>query len=85
MHSSQIIFTLGLAATVLSGPVGPGTRPGPGDGPVKPSPPGKGCKPKPGLTDGKFDYDALSLREVGGRNTLVWSPSPYLHLPNLVV
>ena len=72
MVASSIILVLGLAASVISSPVGPadpGSRLSPGSGPGKPSHPGKSCKPSPNT--GKFDYDALSLREVGARNTLV--------------
>lgn len=76
MYTSQALLALGFAIAASCGPVGPGK--GPADGPGKPGPgppsppgPGKGCKPGP--NDGKFDYNALSLREVGARNTLVRS------------
>jgi hypothetical protein len=45
-------------------------HPGPGSGPgPSPDEPEEICKP--GADDGVFDYDALSLRTVGARNTLV--------------
>lgn len=72
MHVSQTLVTLAVAATAAAGPVGPQGGP---------SKPGQTCKPshecKPGKDDGTFDYDALSLREVGGRNTLVSSDEPF--------
>lgn len=66
MHFSQALLTLAVAsATVSAGPV---DRPHSVQS-RKTSTPNKGCKA--GDDNGTFDYDALSLREVGARNTLV--------------
>jgi hypothetical protein len=79
MHPSHTLFVAALATAVNaappSGPPKPSGLPKPS---MPPGPPSKGNETSPatctysGPDDGKFNYNAVSLREVGARNTLDW-------------
>lgn len=88
MHASQALFIAALAAAANAAPPGsglpklPGLPKAPGlhkppTAPTPPKTPGDdegetaACTYN-GTDDGKFDYSAVSLREVGARNTLDW-------------
>jgi hypothetical protein len=82
MHASHTLLVAALAAAVnATPPSGPPKPPSPSDLPKLPKPPGPPGKGNDtnvptctyaGPDDGKFDYSAISLREVGARNTLDW-------------
>lgn len=85
MHASRTLFVAALATAANAAPPGsglpklPGLPKAPGL-PKPPTPPKTAGGDKDeaiactynGTDDGKFDYGAVSLREVGARNTLDW-------------
>ena len=88
MHASQTLFLAALAAAANAAPPASGLPDLPGlpktpglSKPLTPPTPPKlpggdvdeaaGCAYN-GTDDGKFDYSAVSLREVGARYTLDW-------------
>jgi hypothetical protein len=80
MHASQTLLITALAAAVVNA-APPSNPPKPPPGQVLPKPP-SGLPTKtnsttctytgPSSSSGPFDYNALTLREVGARNTLDW-------------
>jgi hypothetical protein len=78
MHASQALFLAALAAAANAAPPS-SLAPKPPTPPSPPKTPGEGDGEEDAATctydgkdDGKFDYSAVSLREVGARNTLDW-------------
>ena len=88
MHAPRTLFIAALAAVANAAPPASGSPKLPGlpKAPGLPKPPTPPTPPKTpggdegetaactynGTDDGKFDYSAVSLREVGARNTLDW-------------
>jgi len=86
MHASHTLLVAALAAAVNAAPPSSPPKPSGHQGASKlPKPPGNLSKDNhkgndtdavactySGPDDGKFDYNAISLREVGARNTLDW-------------